>query len=49
MRKGIMRWLVPGLLFLGLELMREWTVLNFMGFEPGRFVQYVRGDDVGAR
>lgn len=36
------------LVFLGIELAREWFVLRNMGFEPGRFVQWVRGDDLGA-
>lgn len=31
---------------LGLELVREWYVLSFMGFEPGRFVEWVRSDEL---
>lgn len=34
------------LLLLGAELVREWYVLRFMGFEPGRFVKWVREDEV---
>ena len=37
------------LVLLGAELAREWFVLRFMGFEPGRFVQWVRSDDIGTR
>lgn len=40
------RKLAALLLVLGVELAREWFVLRFMGFEPGRFVQWVRSDDV---
>lgn len=31
---------------LGFELFREWFVLRNLGFEPGRFVQWVRGDEI---
>lgn len=27
---------------LGVELFREWYVLRNMGFEPGKFVQWVK-------
>ena len=36
------------LVLLGAELAREWFVLRCMGFEPGRFVQWVRSDEIGA-
>lgn len=32
-------------LILGVELAREWYVLRCMGFQPGRFVAWVRGDE----
>lgn len=32
---------------LGFELAREWFVLRCMGFEPGRFVQWLRSDEIG--
>ena len=31
---------------LAVELVREWHVLRFMGFEPGRFVEWVRSDEL---
>ena len=34
-------------LILGVEIAREWYVLRCMGFEPGRFVAWVRGDEDG--
>lgn len=34
-------------LLLLVELAREWYVLRFMGFEPGRFVKWVRSDNNG--
>lgn len=48
MRKPGCKLLILALV-LGVELAREWYVLRFMGFEPGRFVQWVRGDEIGAR
>jgi len=30
---------------LGLELVREWFALRSLGFEPGRFVDWMRGED----
>lgn len=45
MRKTI-KW---ALILLGAELFREWIVLRFMGFEPGRFVNWIRSDDIGTR
>lgn len=37
------------LILLGAELFREWIVLRFMGFEPGRFVNWIRSDEIGTR
>lgn len=34
---------------VGLELLREWFFLKNMGFEPGRFAQWLRGDEDGSR
>ena len=45
----VMRKLGIVLVLLGVELAREWFVLRCMGFEPGRFVRWVRSDDIGAR
>lgn len=34
------------LILLGVELVREVFVLNALGFEPGRFVNWIRSDEI---
>ena len=48
MRRILKIALVAGCV-LAVELAREVVLLNAMGFEPGRFIQWVRSDDLVAR
>lgn len=42
----VVKW---GLILFAAEFVREWYVLRFMGFEPGRFVQWLRSDEIGSQ